>query len=103
MVVDYRALYRVTERRYFIISNADGLKSTVAGSRYISIGNLKEGFNQGDREPETANKIAVFAASGCCVVPENQLDRSAAGWEQSEGVPHSGETEFTLGRGLLGI
>ena len=46
MVVDYRALNRVTERRFFIIPNSDGIKSTVAGSRFISVGDLKEGFNQ---------------------------------------------------------
>ena len=65
MVVDYRGLNKVTERRYFIIPNADGLKSTVAGSLYISVGDLKEGFNQVDNEPETAKKMAVLAASGC--------------------------------------
>ena len=65
MVVDYRALNRVTERRYYVIPNADGLKSTVAGSRYLSVGDLKEGFNQVDNEPETARKMAVLCASGC--------------------------------------
>ena len=45
MVVDYRALNRVTERRYFIIPNSDGIKATVAGSQYINVGDLKEGFN----------------------------------------------------------
>ena len=64
MVVDYRALNRVTERRYFIIPNADGLKSTVAGSHYISVGDLKEGFNQVDNEPETSRKMTVLCASG---------------------------------------
>ncbi len=53
MVVDYRAPNRVTERRYFIIPNADGLESTAAGSCYISVGDLEEGFNQVDNEPET--------------------------------------------------
>jgi len=65
MVVDYRALNRVTERRYYIIPNADGLKSTVAGSRFLSVGDLKEGFNQVDNEPETAKKMAALCASGC--------------------------------------
>ena len=65
MVVDYRMLNAVTERRYFVIPNADGLKSTVAGSLYISVGDLKEGFNQVDNEEETANKMAVICASGC--------------------------------------
>lgn len=64
MVVDYRALNRMTERRYFIIPNSDGIKATVAGSRYISVGDLKEGFNQCENEEETAQKMAVFAASG---------------------------------------
>ena len=66
MVVDYRELNRVTDRRYFIIPNADGLKST-AGSQYISVGDLKEGFNQVDNEPETRKKMAVLAPSGCCL------------------------------------
>ena len=43
MVLDYRALNRVTERRFFIIPNSDGIKSTVAGSRFISVGDLTEG------------------------------------------------------------
>jgi hypothetical protein len=64
MVVDYRASNRLTERRYFIIPNSDGIKSTVAGSRFISIGDLKEGFNQVENEEETAQKMAVLAASG---------------------------------------
>ena len=57
MVVDYRGLNKVTLRRYFIIPNADALKSTVAGSKHISVGDLKEGFNQVDNEPETAQKM----------------------------------------------
>ena len=65
MVVDYRALNKVTERRYFISPNADGLKSTVAGSSFISVGDLKEGFNQVDNEEETAQEMAVLCASGC--------------------------------------
>ena len=65
MVVEYRALNRVTDRCYFIFPNADALKSTVAGSQYIIVGDLKEGFNQVDNEPETGKKMAVLAASGC--------------------------------------
>ena len=64
LVVDYRALNRVTERRFFVIPNGEGIKSTVAGSRYISVGDLKEGFNQVENEPEAAQKMAVLAASG---------------------------------------
>ena len=64
MVVDYRAFNRVTERRFFIIPNSDGIKATVAGSRFISVGDLKEGFNQCENEEETARKMAVLAASG---------------------------------------
>ncbi len=61
MVVDYRGLNKVTDRFFFIIPNADGLKSTVAGSQYKSVGDLKEGFNQVDSEPETAKKMAGLA------------------------------------------
>ena len=64
MVVDYRALNRVTVRKVFLIPNSDEVKSTVAGSRYISVGDLKEGFNQCDNEPETARKMAVVTVSG---------------------------------------
>ena len=49
MVVDYRALNRVTVRKTFIIPNSDQLKSTVAGSEFISVGDLKEGLNQCDK------------------------------------------------------
>ncbi len=59
--MDYGASSRVTQRRHFIIPSADGLKSTVAGGRYMSVGDFKEGFNQVDNEPDTA----VLAASGC--------------------------------------
>ena len=64
MVVDYRALNKVTERRFFIIPNSDGIKASVAGSRYVSVGDLKEGFNQCENEDETAQKMAVIVASG---------------------------------------
>ncbi len=62
-MVDYQALNLIMERRYFIIPNTAGLKCTMAGSRFISIGDLKEGFNHVDNEPETAKKMAVLAAS----------------------------------------
>ena len=65
MVVDYRALNRVTVRKVFLIPNSDYIKSCVSGSEYISVGDLKEGFNQVDNTPETAAKMAVLSASGC--------------------------------------
>ena len=65
MVVDYRALNRVIERSFFIIPNSDGIRSTAAGIACISVGDLKEGFNQVVNEEETAQKMAVLAASGC--------------------------------------
>ena len=65
MVVDYRGLSKVSLRRYLIIPNADGLMQTVAGSQYMSVGDLKEGFNQVDNEDETSKKMAVLTASGC--------------------------------------
>ena len=64
MVVDYRALSRVTVRKKFLILDSNQIKANVAGSRYISVGDLKEGFNQVDNEPETSKKIAVMIASG---------------------------------------
>ena len=64
LVVDYRALNRVTIRKVFIIPDSDQIKSTVAGNLYISVGDLKEGFNQCDNEEETAMKMAVLVASG---------------------------------------
>ena len=65
MVVDYRELNKVTVRKFFLIPNSDYIKSTVAGSRFISVGDLKEGFNQVDNEEETKKKMAVLSAGGC--------------------------------------
>jgi hypothetical protein len=56
LVVDYRALNAVTEQRVFLIPNADGLKWTLAGSKYISVGDLKEGFNQVENDPRQPRK-----------------------------------------------
>ena len=64
MVVDYRGLNRVTVRKVFLIPNSDYIKTCVSGSHFISVGDLKEGFNQVDNTPETARKMAVLAASG---------------------------------------
>ena len=64
MVVDYRLLNRVTVRKVFLIPDSDQVKATVAGNKYISVGDLKEGFNQCDNEPETAEKMAALVASG---------------------------------------
>ena len=64
IVVDYRALNRVTIRKTYIIPNSDELKGSVAGSDELSVGDLKEGFNQCDNEPETALKLAVSVPSG---------------------------------------
>ena len=64
LVVDYRELNRCTVRKFFIIPNSDGIKATVAGSKYISVGDLKEGFNQVDNEPETSKKMAVLSVTG---------------------------------------
>lgn len=64
-MVDYRALNRATARKFFLIPNADYIKSTVAGNRFISVGDLKEGFNQVDNEEETRRKMAVLSAGGC--------------------------------------
>ena len=65
LVIDYRALNRVTVRKVFLIPNSDALKSIVAGSQELSVGDLKEGFNQCQNEPETSKKLAVLVASGC--------------------------------------
>jgi hypothetical protein len=65
MVVDYRELNKVTVRKFFLIPNSDYIKSTVAGNEFISVGDLKEGFNQVDNEPETRKKMAVLSAGGC--------------------------------------
>ena len=64
VVVDYKALNRVTKRKVFLIPNSDQIKQAVAGSKFISVGDLKEGFNQVDNEPESAKKMAVLVASG---------------------------------------
>ena len=65
MVVDYRRLNDVTVRKFFLIPNSDYIKSAVAGNEFISVGDLKEGFNQVDNEPETRKKMAVLSAGGC--------------------------------------
>lgn len=64
MVVDYRALNRGTVRKVFLIPDSDHVKASVAGNAYISVGDLKEGFNQCGNEPEAAEKMAVLVASG---------------------------------------
>ena len=62
--MDYRRLNSVTVRKQFLIPNADEIKSEVAGSEWISVGDLKEGFNQVENTPETAKKMAVLVQSG---------------------------------------
>ena len=64
LVVDYRQLNRVTVRKTFLIPNSDELKATVAGSTELTVGDLKEGFNQCDNEPETSLKMAVMTPLG---------------------------------------
>ena len=64
VIVDYRELNRITVRKFFIIPNSDGIKATVAGSKYLSVGDLKEGFNQVDNETETSQKMAVLSVTG---------------------------------------
>ena len=64
MVVDYRELNKRTVRKQFMIPLADQIKAEVAGNRYISVGDLKEGFNQVANTPETAKKMAVLVQSG---------------------------------------
>ena len=56
MVVDYRQLNYRTVRKVFLIPDSDQVKATVAGNVYISVGDLKEGFNQCDNEPETVGE-----------------------------------------------
>ena len=64
MVVDYRGLNRVTVRKKFLIPDSNQIKASVAGSRFIPVGDLKEGFDQVDNEPETSKNMAVMIASG---------------------------------------
>ena len=63
--MDYRELNKVTVRKVFLILNSDYIRSTVAGNEFISVGDLKEGFNQDDNEPEARKKMAVLSAGGC--------------------------------------
>ena len=49
----------------FLIPNSDYIKTFVSGSKYISVGDLKEEFNQVKNTPKTAQTIAVLSASGC--------------------------------------
>ena len=64
MVVDYRGVNRVTVKKKFMIPDSNQIKANVAGSKWLSVGDLKEGFNQVDNEPETSKKLAVIVASG---------------------------------------
>ena len=64
MVVDYRMLNRVTVRKVFIIPNSDQIKSNVAGSIWLSVGDAKEGFNQVENEAGSDVKMAVLTVSG---------------------------------------
>ena len=72
MVVDYRELNKVTTRKFFLIPNSDYIKSTVAGNDYISVGDLKEGFNQVDNEEHLLRNHVVeytrFVSPGCTSV-----------------------------------
>ena len=65
MLVDDRQLSAVTVRKFFLIPNSEYIKSTVASNEYISVGDLKEGFNQVDNVEETRKKMLVLSASGC--------------------------------------
>ena len=64
MVVDYRALNRVTVKRVFIIPNSDQIKCCVAGSLWFSVGDAKEGFNQCENEEGSGEKMAVSSVTG---------------------------------------
>ena len=64
MVVDHRALNRVTVRKVFLIPNSEQIKANVAGSEYLSVGDMKEGFNQCDNEEGTEKKMAILSVSG---------------------------------------
>ena len=64
VVVDYRQLNYRTVRKVFLIPDSDQVKATVAGNVYISVADLKEVFNQCDKEPETSEKMVVLVASG---------------------------------------
>lgn len=78
--MDKRALNRVTERRYFVIPNADRIKTAATGSKCIRVGDLKEGSNEVDKEPGMAAQMVGLAASGCdlprgpCFGPTNGLE-----------------------------
>ena len=70
MVVDYRELHQVAVRKFFLIPNFDYVESTIAGDEFFSVGDLKEGFNQVDNEPDTKKKMADWqcfqpVAVGC--------------------------------------
>jgi hypothetical protein len=62
--VDYRRLNAVTVRKIFVIPHGDSVKSSVAGCKYVSMGDLKEGFNQIENERDAMRKMAVVTPSG---------------------------------------
>ena len=56
MVVDYRKLNKVTVRKFFLIPNSDYIERIKAGNMFISLGDLKEGFNQVDSKEVLARR-----------------------------------------------
>ena len=63
-VVDYRRLNSVTIRKVFLIPHGDSVKGAVSGCWLVSVGDLKEGFNQIANTAEAARKLAVISPSG---------------------------------------
>ena len=57
-------LNSVTVMKVFLTPDSDQVKSTVAWNEYISVGDLKEGFNPCINQFETAEKMATLVASG---------------------------------------
>jgi len=64
VVVGYRRLNAVTVRKLFLIPHGDSVKSSVAGCRYVSMENLREGSNQIENERGAVRKMAVVTPSG---------------------------------------
>ena len=54
----------MTVRKFFLRPDSDQVNAILAGNKFISVGDLKEGFNQCDNEPETAENDCSFGGIG---------------------------------------
>ena len=74
-----------TKPKFFLIPNSDYIKSTVVGNEFMSVWDLKEGFNQVDTEEETRKKMLVLpqeavGSPGDSPSARRMVQRSSRNW-----------------------